>query len=110
MASLLFTPARSEFRQPRGPQNGRGVLDFWLEMDVDGIRLDAIPYLYEREGTNCENLPETDAYLKKLRAHMEAKFPDRMLLVEVVPGDLRDSAKRRARVGARHLSRANSAP
>ncbi len=58
------------------------VLDFWLEMGVDGLRLDAIPYLYEREGTNCENLPETHAYLKKLRAHMEAKFPDRMLLAE----------------------------
>jgi maltose alpha-D-glucosyltransferase/alpha-amylase len=58
------------------------VLDFWLEMGVDGLRLDAIPYLYEREGTNCENLPETHVYLKKLRAHMDAKFSDRMLLAE----------------------------
>ncbi|HEY2802160.1 MAG TPA: maltose alpha-D-glucosyltransferase, partial [Chthoniobacterales bacterium] len=58
------------------------VLDFWLEMGVDGLRLDAIPYLYEREGTNCENLPETHEYLKKLRAHMDAKFSDRMLLAE----------------------------
>ncbi len=58
------------------------VLDFWLEMGVDGLRLDAVPYLYEREGTNCENLPETHSYLKKLRAHMEAKFPERMLLAE----------------------------
>ena len=58
------------------------VLDFWLEMGVDGLRLDAVPYLYEREGTNCENLPETHAYLKKLRAHMDAKFPDCMLLAE----------------------------
>ncbi len=58
------------------------VLDFWLGMGVDGLRLDAVPYLYEREGTNCENLPETHAYLRKLRAHMDAKFPDRMLLAE----------------------------
>ncbi|MBA3964071.1 MAG: maltose alpha-D-glucosyltransferase, partial [Chthoniobacterales bacterium] len=58
------------------------VLDFWLSMGVDGLRLDAVPYLYEREGTNCENLPETHTYLKKLRAHMDAKFPDRMLLAE----------------------------
>ena len=58
------------------------VLDYWLSMGVDGLRLDAIPYLYEREGTNCENLAETHVYLKKLRAHMEAKFPGRMLLAE----------------------------
>ncbi len=58
------------------------VLDYWLDMGVDGLRLDAIPYLYEREGTNCENLPETHVYLKKLRAHMQAKFPGRMLLAE----------------------------
>ena len=58
------------------------ILDFWLVMGVDGLRLDAIPYLYEREGTNCENLPETHQYLKKLRAHMDAKFPGRMLLAE----------------------------
>ena len=58
------------------------VCDYWLEMGVDGLRLDAVPYLYEREGTNCENLPETHAYLKKLRAHLDAKFPGRMLLAE----------------------------
>ncbi|MDZ4288897.1 MAG: maltose alpha-D-glucosyltransferase, partial [Prosthecobacter sp.] len=58
------------------------VIDFWLEMGVDGVRLDAVPYLYEREGTNCENLPETHAYLKKLRAHIDDKFPERMLLAE----------------------------
>ena len=51
-------------------------------MGVDGLRLDAVPYLYEREGTNCENLPETHAYLKKLRAHLDANFQDRMLLAE----------------------------
>jgi maltose alpha-D-glucosyltransferase/alpha-amylase len=58
------------------------VCDFWLGMGVDGVRLDAIPYLYEREGTNCENLPETHVYLKKLRAHVDEKFPGRMLLAE----------------------------
>jgi maltose alpha-D-glucosyltransferase/alpha-amylase len=58
------------------------VLDFWLDLGVDGLRLDAVPYLYEREGTNCENLPETHAFLKKLRAHVDAKYQDRMLLAE----------------------------
>jgi len=58
------------------------VLDFWFSRGVDGVRLDAIPYLYEREGTNCENLPETYEFLKKLRRHVERKFPDRMLLAE----------------------------
>jgi maltose alpha-D-glucosyltransferase/alpha-amylase len=58
------------------------VCDFWLGLGVDGLRLDAIPYLYERENTNCENLPETHEYLRKLRAHVDAKFPNRMLLSE----------------------------
>ncbi|MBD2438311.1 maltose alpha-D-glucosyltransferase [Nostoc sp. FACHB-110] len=58
------------------------VLDFWLEMGVDGLRMDAVPYLYEREGTNCENLPETHAFLKELRAQVDAKFTNRMLLAE----------------------------
>jgi maltose alpha-D-glucosyltransferase / alpha-amylase len=58
------------------------ALDFWLEMGVDGLRLDAVPYLYKREGTNCENLPETHAFLKALRAHVDARFPGRMLLAE----------------------------
>lgn len=58
------------------------VIDFWLEMGVDGLRLDAVPYLYEREGTNCENLPETHRFLKKLRTHAGEKFADKMLLAE----------------------------
>ena len=58
------------------------VLDFWLGMGVDGVRLDAVPYLYEEEGTNCENLPKTHAFLKKLRARMDEKFQDRMILAE----------------------------
>ena len=59
-----------------------GVVDFWMARGVDGLRLDAVPYLYEAEGTNCENLPQTHAYLKKLRAHVDSKFPGRMLLAE----------------------------
>lgn len=57
-------------------------IDFWLEMGVDGLRLDAVPYLYEREGTNCENLPETYAFLKRVRAHVDDKYRNRMLLAE----------------------------
>ncbi|NIR46777.1 MAG: maltose alpha-D-glucosyltransferase [Gemmatimonadetes bacterium] len=58
------------------------ALDFWLEMGVDGMRLDAVPYLYERDGTNCENLPETHAFLKELRRHVDANYAGRMLLAE----------------------------
>jgi maltose alpha-D-glucosyltransferase / alpha-amylase len=58
------------------------VLDFWLDRGVDGLRLDAIPYLYERDGTSCENLPETHAFLKKLRAYLDAKHKNRVLLAE----------------------------
>ncbi len=58
------------------------VVDFWFEAGVDGLRLDAVPYLYEREGTNCENLPETHAFLKELRRHVDARFRNRMLLAE----------------------------
>ena len=58
------------------------ALDFWMDMGVDAFRLDAIPYLFEREGTTSENLPETHAYLKTIRAHMDKKYPGRMLLAE----------------------------
>ena len=58
------------------------ALDFWMDMGVDGLRLDAIPYLYEREGTTGENLPETHAFLKKLRARIDSKYSNRMLLAE----------------------------
>jgi len=58
------------------------VVDFWLSMGVDGLRLDAVPYLYEREGTSCENLEETHRYLRELRRHVDSKFVGRMLLAE----------------------------
>ncbi len=58
------------------------ALDFWLSRGVDGVRLDAIPYLYERDGTTCENLAETHAFLRALRAHVDARYDDRMLLAE----------------------------
>ena len=70
------------FDNPRVHEELLRVIDFWLAHGVDGVRLDAVPYLYEREGTNCENLPETHAFLRKLRAHIDANFPDRMLLAE----------------------------
>ncbi|MGH7777155.1 MAG: alpha-amylase family protein, partial [Candidatus Dormibacterales bacterium] len=58
------------------------VIDRWLEMGIDGLRLDAVPYLYERDGTDCENLPETHAFLKQMRRHVDEHFQDRMLLGE----------------------------
>ncbi len=58
------------------------AVDFWLNLGVDGLRLDAVPYLFEREGTSCENLPETHGFLKKLRAHVDENYGDRMLLGE----------------------------
>ncbi|WP_122864356.1 maltose alpha-D-glucosyltransferase [Pseudomonas viridiflava] len=58
------------------------VMRFWLDMGIDGLRLDAIPYLIERDGTNNENLPETHQVLKRIRAEIDANYPDRMLLAE----------------------------
>jgi len=66
------------------------VMKFWLEMGVDGFRLDAVPYLVEREGTSCENLPETHGVLKELRSKLDQQFPGKMLLAEANqwPADL----------------------
>jgi maltose alpha-D-glucosyltransferase / alpha-amylase len=58
------------------------AVSFWLNLGVDGLRLDAVPYLFEREGTNCENLPETHAFLKELRKYVDENYSDRMLLAE----------------------------
>jgi maltose alpha-D-glucosyltransferase/alpha-amylase len=58
------------------------VLRFWLDLGIDGFRLDAVPYLFEREGTNCENLLETHAYLKRVRREVDEHYPDRVLLAE----------------------------
>lgn len=58
------------------------IIDYWCEMGVDGFRLDAVPYLYEREGTNGENLPETHAFLKRLRKHIDEKHPGTAFLAE----------------------------
>jgi maltose alpha-D-glucosyltransferase/alpha-amylase len=67
------------------------VMKFWLEMGVDGFRLDAVPYLVEREGTNCENLPETHAIIRDLRRRLDESFPGRMILAEANqwPADVR---------------------
>jgi maltose alpha-D-glucosyltransferase/alpha-amylase len=58
------------------------IIDFWCKMGVDGFRLDAVPYLFEREGTNGENLPETHAFLKRLRRHIDERYPGTVLLAE----------------------------
>jgi len=67
------------------------VMKFWLDMGIDGFRLDAVPYLIEREGTNCENLPETHDIIKELRQKVDEQFPGAMLLAEANqwPADLR---------------------
>ena len=67
------------------------VMDFWLGLGVDGLRLDAVPYLIERGGTSCENLPETHALLRTIRRHVDEHWPNRMLLAEANqwPSDVR---------------------
>ena len=70
------------FDNPAVLEEVLSVMRFWLDVGVDGLRLDAVPYLVEREGTNNENLPETHAILKKIRAELDAYAPGRMLLAE----------------------------
>ncbi len=67
------------------------VMKFWLDLGVDGFRLDAVPYLVEREGTSCENLPETHAVIKEIRKRLDASYPGKMLLAEANqwPADVR---------------------
>ncbi|MEO9190756.1 MAG: maltose alpha-D-glucosyltransferase, partial [Acetobacteraceae bacterium] len=70
------------YEHPRVLHAVLSVMRFWLDLGIDGLRLDAVPYLREREGTNNENLPETHEVLRKIRAAVDASFPDRMLLAE----------------------------
>jgi maltose alpha-D-glucosyltransferase/alpha-amylase len=80
------------FDNPRVLRAVLRIMRFWLDQGVDGLRLDAIPYLVEREGTSCENLPETHALIKQIRATIDAHFPNRMLLAEANqwPEDVND--------------------
>jgi maltose alpha-D-glucosyltransferase/alpha-amylase len=71
------------FDNPRVQKAALKVMRFWLDRGVDGLRLDAVPHLFEREGTNCENLPETHAFLKTIRAEIDAHYPNRALLAEL---------------------------
>jgi maltose alpha-D-glucosyltransferase / alpha-amylase len=70
------------YENPRVQDAMLEVLRFWLDLGIDGFRLDAVPYLYEREGTNCENLKETHEYLKRVRKEVDRLYPDRVLLAE----------------------------
>lgn len=70
------------FDNPKVQEEMINVARFWLDLGIDGFRADAVPYLFEREGTNCENLPETHIYLKKLRSFMDEHYPGRILLCE----------------------------
>jgi maltose alpha-D-glucosyltransferase/alpha-amylase len=70
------------YANPKVQQAMLDVVRFWLDLGVDGFRADAVPYLFEREGTSCENLPETHAYLKRVRAFMDTNYPGRILLSE----------------------------
>jgi len=70
------------FDNPQVRRAVMDVIDFWCEMGVDGFRLDAVPYLFEREGTVCENLPETHDFLRSLRSFIDSKYQERVLLAE----------------------------
>jgi maltose alpha-D-glucosyltransferase / alpha-amylase len=95
-SNWTFDPVRGQYywhrffsHQPDlnydNPEVGKAMLDvlrFWLDLGIDGFRLDAVPYLFERDGTNGENLPETHEYLRQVRAEIDAHYPDRVLLAE----------------------------
>ena len=70
------------FDNPEVQQEIFRIMKFWLDMGIDGFRCDAVPYLFEREGTNCENLPETHVFLKELRRKIDAEYEGRLLLAE----------------------------
>ncbi|NMC47046.1 MAG: maltose alpha-D-glucosyltransferase [Chloroflexi bacterium] len=79
------------YDNPAVREEMKNIMRFWLDMGIDGFRADAVPYLIEREGTNCENLPETHAYLKEMRKLIDEEYPDCILLAEANqwPQDLR---------------------
>ncbi|MEW6503295.1 MAG: maltose alpha-D-glucosyltransferase [Chloroflexota bacterium] len=70
------------YDNPAVREEMKKIIHFWMDMGIDGFRADAVPYLFEREGTNCENLPETHAYLKEVRAYLDEHYPDAILLGE----------------------------
>jgi maltose alpha-D-glucosyltransferase/alpha-amylase len=70
------------YDNPEVQQAMLDVVSFWLELGIDGLRVDAVPYLFEREESNCENLPETHAFLRRLRQHVDDHFPNALLLAE----------------------------
>src|SRR5581483_9756830 len=79
------------FENPKVRREILDVVSFWLNLGLDGFRCDAVPYLFEREVTNCENLPETHQFLKELRGHVDRHFPGAVLLAEANqwPADVR---------------------
>ena len=70
------------FENPRVQEAVIEALKFWLDLGIDGFRLDAVPYLFEAEGTNCENLPATHDFLRRVRKEVDSEYPDRVLLCE----------------------------
>ncbi|MCL6739498.1 alpha-amylase family glycosyl hydrolase, partial [Streptomyces neyagawaensis] len=70
------------YENPAVQEEMISALRFWLDLGIDGFRLDAVPYLYQQEGTNCENLPATHDFLKRVRKEIDAHYPDTVLLAE----------------------------
>jgi len=79
------------FENPKVRQEMLNTMRFWLDLGIDGFRVDAVPYLFEEEGTNCENLPQTHDYLKEMRKMMDTEYPGRIMLAEACqpPRDVR---------------------
>jgi maltose alpha-D-glucosyltransferase/alpha-amylase len=80
------------YENPKVREEMLNVMRFWLKMGIDGFRVDAVPYLFEEEGTNCENLPKTHSFLKEMRAMIDKEFPGRILLAEAcqMPAQVRE--------------------
>jgi glycosidase len=77
---------------PKVQEEMFNIMRFWLDLGLDGFRVDAVPYVFEEEGTNCENLPQTHEYLKKIRYMMDTEYPGRVLLAEAcqMPHEVRE--------------------